>query len=375
MQEQVGFRVALRQLLLAFAHDVRHVAEQRDFLGDAKLDEVTVQHNLARGGAQQVFATQHDIDAHHRIVHRVGERVQRVAVRADDHVIRHGSGLELDAPADQVVEGDVLIGHADTQRRLTAFCAEGGLLLVGQIAVETVIAKSLRAAGGDVTRLDLFRRRIRFVGVPGFEQLGGDVLVNLGALGLTVWAVRAADLDALVPVDVQPLERVENLVVAFLAITLRVGVLDTEHESAVRVACFRPVEQGGADHAHMRRAGRRRAEPHTHVLRQLGLDILAFFVVSFGHTLYCAAREGRGFSGYARLRRTPAASYDAGTASAAPIPPQHHRVVTVRAWRISRRALHGCVVRRPLWLVVWLLLDPIGHPRDVWPIRRGRPGR
>ena len=75
MQEQVGFRVALRQLLLAFAHDVRHVAEQRDFLGDTELDEIAVQHDLARGGAQQIFTAQHDVDAHHRIVHRVGERI------------------------------------------------------------------------------------------------------------------------------------------------------------------------------------------------------------------------------------------------------------------------------------------------------------
>ena len=91
----------------------------------------------------------------------------------------------------------------------------------------------------------------------------------------------------------QPLERIENLVIAFLTIALCVGVLDTEHEGAVRMACLRPVEQGGTDHAHMRCAGRRRAEAHAHVLWQLRLSILAFFVVSFGHTLYCAAREGR----------------------------------------------------------------------------------
>ena len=90
--EQVGLRVALGELLVALAHHVRHVAEQRHLLGDAKLHQVAVQHDLTRGGAEQVLAAQHDVDVHHRVVDRVGERVQRIAVRAHDDIVRHGTG-------------------------------------------------------------------------------------------------------------------------------------------------------------------------------------------------------------------------------------------------------------------------------------------
>ena len=96
------------------AHHVRHVAEQRHLLGDAEFHKVTVKHDLARGGAQEVLAAQHDVDFHHRVVDRVGQRVQWVAVRAHDHVVRHGAGLELDGATNQIVKGDVFIRHLDT---------------------------------------------------------------------------------------------------------------------------------------------------------------------------------------------------------------------------------------------------------------------
>ena len=112
--EQVGLWVALGELLVALAHHVRHVAEQRHLLGDAEFHKVTVKHDLARGGAQEVLAAQHDVDFHHRVVDRVGQRVQWVAVRAHDHVVRHGAGLELDGATNQIVKGDVFIRHLDT---------------------------------------------------------------------------------------------------------------------------------------------------------------------------------------------------------------------------------------------------------------------
>ena len=52
--------------------------------------------------------------------------------------------------------------------------------------------------------------------------------------------------------------------IAFLGVALGVGVLDAEDERAAGVAGVGPVEQRGADHADMRSAGRRRAEPHPH---------------------------------------------------------------------------------------------------------------
>ena len=273
MVEQVGLRVALGELLVALTHHVRHMAEQRHLLGDAKLHQVAVQHDLTRGGAEQVLAAQHDVDVHHRVVDRVGERVQRIAVRAHDDIVRHGTGLEFDGAADEVVEGDVLVGHADAQRGLAALGAEGGLLLLGEVTVVTVVAEFGRAAGGEVALLDLVRSGEGLIGVAGFEQLCGHILVDVAALGLAVRAVGATHVDALVPVDAQPAQGFENLVVAFLGVAHGVGVFDAEDQLAAGGAGFGPVEQRRTDHADMRRAGRRWAEAHANMSRKFWFGV------------------------------------------------------------------------------------------------------
>ena len=296
MQEQVGFRIALGQLLVALAHHIRHVAEQRHLLGDAQLDQIPIQHDLTRGGAQQILTAQHYVDVHHGIVDRVGQRVQRITVRTHDHVIRYGTGLEFDAATDQIVEGDIIIGHTDAQSRLTAFCAEGRLLLFGEIAIVAIVAKGLRTTGGHVTGLDLFRSGEGFIGIAGFEQLGRHILVDLGALGLAVRTVWTTHVDAFIPVDAQPVQGFDDLVIAFLGVTLGVRILDTEHERALSMAGFGPVEQCGTDHANVRDAGRRRAETHADILGEF-----RFGVFSFSHRLHCAALTGRVHEGGNRL--------------------------------------------------------------------------
>lgn len=158
VQEQIRLRVSLGKLLVALTHHVRQVAEQRHLLGNAEFHKVAVEHDLARGGAEQVLAAQHDVDAHERVVHGVRERVQRVAVRAHDHVIRHRTGLERDLTANEIVEGDVFVGHLDAQCRLAALRAERCFLLLAQIAVVAVVAERLRAPCRFVARLNLLRR-------------------------------------------------------------------------------------------------------------------------------------------------------------------------------------------------------------------------
>ena len=89
---------------------------------------------------EQVFAAQHVGDAHQRVVDRVHERVERMPVRAHDDEVGERAGREGDLAADQVVEGEVVVGHAQAERGLAALGAEGGLLLVGEVALEVVVA-------------------------------------------------------------------------------------------------------------------------------------------------------------------------------------------------------------------------------------------
>ncbi len=235
------------------------MAELRHDVRDADLQQRPVQRDLARRRGQQVLAAQHVRDAHERVVDGVHERVERLPVRAHERVVRDRARLERDLPAHHVGEGDVLVRHPQAQHRLTALGAEGGLLLVREGAVEVVVTLRLEPRGG-VARVGLLRGRERLVDVPALDEPRDDVLVDVRALRLPVRLVRAADLDALVPVEPEPAQRVEELLVALLAVARRVGVLDAEHERAAGVPRVGPVEQRGADEPDVRRPGRGRAE-------------------------------------------------------------------------------------------------------------------
>ena len=202
--QQVRLGVALRKLLVTLTHDVRQVAKARDRLLNAELDEGAVQRNLARGRREQVFATQHVGDSHERIVDRVRQRVERCSVRAHHHEVDCAAGGKVDLAAHEVVEAEVDLGNPEPQRGLAALGAERGLLLVGQVAVVVVVAELLRAPRSLVAGIDLFCGRVALVEVAGSEQAIRDLAIDLAALRLAVRLVRAADVDALVPVEAKP---------------------------------------------------------------------------------------------------------------------------------------------------------------------------
>ena len=123
--EQVGLRVALGELLVALAHDVGQVAELRGRpCATPMLGERVVERDLARGRGEQVLAAQHVGDLHQRVVDRVDQRVERVAVGAAQREVGHVLGLEGDLAADQVVEGDRAVGHPEPDDRRAALGAE-----------------------------------------------------------------------------------------------------------------------------------------------------------------------------------------------------------------------------------------------------------
>ncbi|CAM5544968.1 hypothetical protein SCALM49S_03598 [Streptomyces californicus] len=252
-------RVALGELLVALAHDVREVAEGRGVLGDAQLDERPVQGDLARGGGEQVLAAQDVGDLHQRVVDRVDQRVERGPVGADDAVVGDVLRLDGDLAADQVGEGDGLVGHPEADDRGAALGLVRGLPLGGEVAAVAVVAGRLPGgAGGVAAGVQLLGGAVAGVGVPGGEELLGDVLVQVHPLRLAVGGVRAADLGALVPVQAEPAHRVEQLLVGLLRVARRVGVLDPEDQGALVVPGEGPVEQRRPDQAHVGVAGRER---------------------------------------------------------------------------------------------------------------------
>ena len=158
--------------------------------GDVELQQRAVERDLPGGRREQVLAAQHVRDAHERVVDRVDQRVQRLAVGAHDDEVRHRTRLERDLAADQVGEGDVVVGHPQAQRGLAALGAEERLLLVGQVAVGAVVAELRVAAGRLVAGLDLLGRRERLVRVAR-PRPGGAPRPCTGRSAATAGTARA----------------------------------------------------------------------------------------------------------------------------------------------------------------------------------------
>ncbi|SKX94579.1 Uncharacterised protein [Mycobacteroides abscessus subsp. abscessus] len=118
-----------------------------------------------------------------------------------------------------------------------------------------------------MTCLDLLGRRERLVGLTRVEELLDDVLVDAATLRLSIRRVRAPDLRALVPVEPEPAEGLEDGVVGFLAVARGVGVFDPEDEGALVMTRLGEVEQRGPHHSDVRCARRRRTETDTDSLR------------------------------------------------------------------------------------------------------------
>ena len=165
-------------------------------------------HHLARGVRDVVLAAHHVGDAHVAVVDRHGEVVERAAVRAADHEVLDRLIRRGDLAADLVVDDRLaLVRHAQAHRALV------------------------------------------LVGVPVGEQLLDRLGVRGRPLGLRE--------RPLVPVELEPAQRVEDLLDVLRGGALAVGVLDAQHELAALAARQQPVVQcrpRAADVQHARRA-------------------------------------------------------------------------------------------------------------------------
>ena len=219
-----------------------------------------VEGDLAWGRGEQVLAAQHVGDPHQRVVDRVHQRVERVTVGAHDREVGDVLGLEGDLAADQVVEDDRAVGDPDAHDVGASLRLEGQALLGGEAAAVAVVPLDL-GAGGLAARLDLLVGAEAVVRRSGLAQLRDDVAVDVEPLGLLVGAELAAHAGALVVVDAEPGQRVDDRGVALGGVAREVGVLDAQHQRAAVVARERPVEQGRPHVADVQVACRRGWEP------------------------------------------------------------------------------------------------------------------
>jgi hypothetical protein len=185
-----------------------------------------------------VVGAAHDVgDAGVVVVDHHREVVDGRAVGAGDHEVVLERVLELRlAPDDVDDRGDAFVGRTEADRA-------GALVFAAEAAL----------AVGLLEGLDVLRPRGGAVGAAGREQLLDHLGVAVGPLGLE---------DRLaVPVDSEPLQRLEDLVDVLGRRALAVGVLDPQHHLAGGWAAGEePVVERGPGAADVQRAGRRGSE-------------------------------------------------------------------------------------------------------------------
>jgi hypothetical protein len=169
-----------------------------------------------------------------------GQVVDGRAVGAGDHEVVLQHVLELRLAADDVDDrGVALVGDAQAHRALPLVAAAEAAVVVGLLE-----------------RLDVVRPRGGAVRVAAGEQLLDHLGVAVGALGL--------EHGLAVPVDLQPAQRLEDLLDVLRGRALAVGVLDPQHHLPVVAPGEQPVVERRAGAPDVEGAGGRGSEADAH---------------------------------------------------------------------------------------------------------------
>jgi len=185
-----------------------------------------------------IVAADHVADLHVGVIDRDGEVVEDRSVAARDHRIVLEPVLEADLAPDQILDdGLPRVGDAQSNR---------GARPVGRGA--TVAGAAVRLP----VRPDLLGGRGIGIGETVAEQ-------PVDALGVTFGALVLAQRP-LVPVELQPLEGVEDLGDVLAGRPLTIGVLDAKHQRTAPSARYQPVIECRPGAADVQRPGWRRGK-------------------------------------------------------------------------------------------------------------------
>ena len=234
-------------------HGVAERPEQQDVLGRVR---------------EVVLAADDVGDLHRGVVDDDREVIERRPVGADDDEVaaevRH---IDLDASADDVVEGDDPLPDPEPERASAAVRLARATLVDGQPCAAPDVAwrllgRLLRLA----VRLELLGRAVAGIRQVVGEQALRGRRVERQALHLAIRRVRSAgrlagDLGALVPVEAEPVQAVEDVLLELDGAAGTIRVLEAQDERAADVAGVEEVEERRACGPDVQWTGRARRDP------------------------------------------------------------------------------------------------------------------
>jgi nondiscriminating glutamyl-tRNA synthetase len=202
-------------------------------------------------------------DLHRRVVDDDREVIERRAVGADDdEVAAEVADIELDVAAHDVVERDDALGDPEAEGATATLRLALAAFVRRQMRAATDVARRLlRRLLGLAVGVELLGRAVAGVGeIVGEQALGGG-RVRRQPLHLAVRGVRAASgfaghLGAFVPIESQPVEPIEDVLLERDGAAGLVGVLEAEDERATDVARVEVVEKRGPRGPDVERPGR-----------------------------------------------------------------------------------------------------------------------
>ena len=196
-----GSAMTLAHLGMVLAQNQGDVAKGRFFKAQCIINEA-----LARSVGQMLLCTDYVGNVHQCIVDNYSIVIGRDAVRFYDNEITDIVGIKNNVATNHVANQNLLVSrNAEAYGRLAAFSLELSNLLFRQVTAFAHVARHFALFNQALALLlQLLVGAVAVVSLALSKQLVSIFFVDIQTLHLMIGAVRAANINALIPVHTQP---------------------------------------------------------------------------------------------------------------------------------------------------------------------------
>ena len=204
--------------------------------------ESLIQHDMQRCTGQPLLTANDVRNLHQVVIHNIGQVVCRQLVSTlIQHFVVADITLHTHLTADEVVDKNLLSClHLKTDNVLIARSNQLLDFLFGEgqrvAHLTACVAVILEVLNLGTLGLQLLRRIESDIRLTGIQQLLYIFFIDVATLALTVGTLVTTERNALVELDAQPLERLDDILFCSRDKARGVGVFDAEHEVAAMLA-------------------------------------------------------------------------------------------------------------------------------------------